>query len=61
MHDKAACSVGSADGGKYLMYPYSVSGYDPNNHVSRTSDVYYVETIAHYRRLNVLTMLKIST
>lgn len=27
------CSPGADDGGSYLMYTYSVSGYDPNNKV----------------------------
>ncbi|CAH1772916.1 unnamed protein product [Owenia fusiformis] len=29
--DTAACSPGSFDNGKYIMYAYSVSGYDTNN------------------------------
>lgn len=30
-HDTSACSPSSKDGGKYLMYPFSVSGYESNN------------------------------
>ena len=33
-HDPASCAPGVFDGGKYLMYQYSVSGFDPNNNVS---------------------------
>ena len=31
--DTDECSPSSFDGGKYIMYTYSVSGYDPNNKV----------------------------
>jgi len=32
--DTRECSPSSASGGKYIMYTYSVSGIDSNNHVS---------------------------
>ena len=32
------CSPSSFDGGKYVMYTYSVSGYNPNNKVSFVSE-----------------------
>ena len=35
--DTDECSPSSFDGGKYIMYTYSVSGYDPNNKVSPLS------------------------
>ena len=31
--DTKECSPNSGSGGKYIMYTYSVSGYDPNNKV----------------------------
>ena len=32
--DTASCAPGVEQGGKYLMYQYSVSGYEHNNQVS---------------------------
>lgn len=32
--DVAECSPAASQGGSYLMYTYSVSGYDVNNKVS---------------------------
>lgn len=32
--DTPGCAPGVEKGGKYLMYPYSVSGYEHNNQVS---------------------------
>ena len=32
--DTSECSPSASDGGKYIMYTYSVSGYDKNNKVS---------------------------
>ena len=33
-HDSGSCAPTEEYGGQYLMYPYSVSGYDINNKVS---------------------------
>jgi len=35
--DTRECSPSSANGGKYLMYPFTVTGLDNNNKVSRLS------------------------
>jgi hypothetical protein len=31
--DTTECSPNAFKGGKHIMYTYSVSGYDPNNHI----------------------------
>lgn len=31
--DRSECSPSAANDGKYIMYPFSVSGRDPNNKV----------------------------
>ena len=35
--DTSECAPSSFDGGKYMMYTYSVSGYEKNNDVSQQS------------------------
>jgi len=32
-HDGDECSPSGSEGGKYLMYPYTVNGLDRNNNV----------------------------
>ena len=41
----AECAPSSSDGGKYIMYPYSVNGYQPNNMVSIYTHKLYVNTV----------------
>lgn len=40
--DIPECSPGASQGGSFLMYTYSVSGYDVNNKVSAIFETYLI-------------------
>lgn len=56
--DSPDCSPSASQGGSYLMYTYSVSGYDVNNKVGHLLSVFQVNLLKnmlhHYEKFAVL-------
>lgn len=49
--ETSECAPSAFDNGKYLMYPYAVSGFDENNNVSKIL-THLKTAVATHRALN---------
>ncbi|XP_064598106.1 ADAM 17-like protease [Liolophura sinensis] len=47
--DTAQCAPSAKDGGKYLMYPYAVSGYEANNNKFSTCSKGYINNVLRFK------------